>query len=128
MSIAVYRNVHCQECGAVHDRDVNSARNILRLGQQALVEGAATERSCHVWTMVRGIRLAAGAGQVKTGVVPTMAGPELDREWAEDLLEDVLEEMASGRCRDMERRAATRDKLRELLWRPGIGHRVLWRP
>lgn len=31
----------CDDCGAVHDRDVNAARNILRLGQQALAEGAA---------------------------------------------------------------------------------------
>lgn len=31
----------CDDCGAVHDRDVNAARNILRLGHQALVEGAA---------------------------------------------------------------------------------------
>jgi len=30
----------CDGCGAVHDRDVNAARNILRLGQQALAGGA----------------------------------------------------------------------------------------
>jgi putative transposase len=29
----------CSDCGAVHDRDVNAARNILRLGQQTLVGG-----------------------------------------------------------------------------------------
>lgn len=38
----------CSECGAVHDRDVNAARNILRLGQQSLVEGAARMRSCQM--------------------------------------------------------------------------------
>lgn len=30
----------CDDCGAVHDRDVNAAKNILRLGLQALAEGA----------------------------------------------------------------------------------------
>lgn len=30
----------CSDCGAVHDRDVNAARNILRLGCEALAEGA----------------------------------------------------------------------------------------
>jgi len=30
----------CSECGAVHDRDVNAARNILRAGRRALVGGA----------------------------------------------------------------------------------------
>lgn len=30
----------CDECGAVHDRDVNAARNILRVGQYTLSEGA----------------------------------------------------------------------------------------
>ena len=32
----------CAECGAYHDRDVNSARNILRLGRQALAEGSSS--------------------------------------------------------------------------------------
>lgn len=32
----------CEHCGAVHDRDVNAARNILRLGHQALAEGSST--------------------------------------------------------------------------------------
>ena len=31
----------CDGCGSVHDRDVNAARNILRLGLQALVAGAS---------------------------------------------------------------------------------------
>ncbi|WP_442962834.1 RNA-guided endonuclease InsQ/TnpB family protein [Pseudomonas sp. Leaf58] len=29
----------CSSCGSVHDRDVNAARNIARLGLQALAEG-----------------------------------------------------------------------------------------
>ena len=31
----------CDGCGAVHDRDLNAARNILRLGRQALAEGSS---------------------------------------------------------------------------------------
>jgi hypothetical protein len=34
------RDWTCDDCGAVHDRHVNAATNILRLGLQALVEGA----------------------------------------------------------------------------------------
>lgn len=34
------RSWDCEDCGAIHDRDVNAARNILRLGQQSLAGGA----------------------------------------------------------------------------------------
>jgi Putative transposase DNA-binding domain len=33
----------CDDCGAVHDRDVNAARNILRMGRQALAEGSSIQ-------------------------------------------------------------------------------------
>ncbi len=32
----------CSDCGAMHDRDVNAARNILRLGLQPLVGEASS--------------------------------------------------------------------------------------
>ena len=49
----------CAGCGAVHDRDVNAARNVLRLGQ-----GAAG----------RAETLNACGGQVRPGPVPAPAG------------------------------------------------------
>jgi len=36
------RGWECDACGSVHDRDVNAARNILRLGCQTLAEGSST--------------------------------------------------------------------------------------
>ncbi|MBN7755473.1 transposase [Nitratireductor aquimarinus] len=36
------RGWECSECGAVHDRDVNAAKNILRVGLDTLAVGAST--------------------------------------------------------------------------------------
>jgi putative transposase len=36
------REWSCGCCGAIHDRDVAAAQNILRLGRQALAEGSST--------------------------------------------------------------------------------------
>lgn len=45
----------CGHCGSVHDRDVNAARNILRLGRETLAEGISPsilEKGRHVRTIL----------------------------------------------------------------------------
>lgn len=44
------RQWECGGCGAIHDRDVNAALNIVRLGLETLDAGAAQMRSGQLWS------------------------------------------------------------------------------
>jgi transposase len=62
----------CDDCGAVHDRDQNAALNILRLGLQALVEGANARRRG-----LRSRRLQAAESSLlfrRSASIPTFEG------------------------------------------------------
>jgi putative transposase len=70
MPLAV-RQWTCPECGAIHDRDVNAARNLLALGLAALSRPTASSAGCEACG-----EEGAGSGR-KTGVKPASLKQEV---------------------------------------------------